>query len=60
MIHPGHPATAFLARSLLAAGSATLLASAGTPTGSQDEGARQEQHEQPRFPLKCLQDKTPY
>src|SRR5215211_929399 len=55
MIHPGHPAAGFLVRSLVVAGSATLLATTGTPAGGQDEGYRQEQREDLRLRQKRLQ-----
>src|SRR5215211_8861919 len=39
VVHPGHTATFIgLAQLAIAAGSATLLATAGAPTGGQDEG----------------------
>jgi hypothetical protein len=62
MVHPGHPASAFLSRFLLiaAAGFTSLLATAGASAGSHQEGYRQEQREQPRLRQNRLQDKPQF
>jgi hypothetical protein len=58
VVHPGHTVAGTLRRFSFAAGSATLLAIAGAPSGHQHEGDHQEQREQPRLTQKYLQDNS--